>query len=279
MKNAAPEMEQSEQNLKAARSILELCSGLPIALSVSGAAVAQRMKSGLDLQYACRAYFENIAHEKALHPGFFFLDYAIPVSLAALEDEIQNSRSGLQPLTSFSVSELYTSLSVLQNLQFAPVSVLARMWDVSDVNAVDICTMFSYMSSAKISKEEFDGREQCGLHIHDLYLDFCRQNVDRSDGAQKWHRLLLDGHLTRPNAVNETVPIDDPDSPLDLNMLEYTPRPWRQDGVTNKGYIRKHLSRHLKNAGLLLELGATMFDLRWINSQGLAGGVSALKTI
>lgn len=260
MARVAPGMAPSEQNRKAARSILELCSELPIALSVAGAAIALRMKSGLAFDTACRIYFENISDEKTLHLVFFFLDYAIPVSLAALEDEVQKSRNGLQLLTSFSVHDLYTSLCVLQNQQFAPVSVLARMWNVNESNAIDICTISSSMSLAKISKQVFDGWEQCGLHIHDLHLDFCRRSADRSGDKKNWHRRLLNGHMTRAFAVNETDAADDTDGLHGLNMLECTPRPWWQDDLANKGYIRKQLTWHLRSAGLDIELGATILE-------------------
>lgn len=67
------------------------------------------------------------------------------------------------------------------------------------------------------------------------------------------------------------------DGPLSLNMFDCTPRPWWKQDCPNKEYMHKHLSRHLRRAGLLRELGSTILDLRWISAQGRAGGILGLK--
>lgn len=69
----------------------------------------------------------------------------------------------------------------------------------------------------------------------------------------------------------------DSDGPLSFKMLEYSPRPWWSDDAPNMECTRKHLSRRLRSAGLDLELGATMVDLRWIDAHAHAGGILGLK--
>lgn len=48
---AAPDLQPSDPNLEAARPILELCSRLPISLSVAGASVADCMTSGIEFKH------------------------------------------------------------------------------------------------------------------------------------------------------------------------------------------------------------------------------------
>lgn len=276
MAHAAPDMIPSESSLAASQGILDLCSGLPIALSVAGSMVSMYMKMGLEYESACRMYLDEISSEMELYPGASFLDSAIRVSLSVLEADFEKN-SGHDAVDQ-SVSELYISLCVLKNQQFMPLPVLALMWNTSEAKTEEICLLFCSMSLAKIStKHRIDGREECGLFIHDLHLDYCGQNAARSGNGKEWHRRLLNNHMSRVVSLKETGTEDGVDVPLGLNMLEYTPRHWWHEGIANQEYIRKHLSHHLRRAGLYLELGATLLDIRWISAQGFAGGVLALK--
>lgn len=60
MANAAQEENHSDRIREATLVILELCAGLPIALSVAGAAVFVHTKSGLDFESACRFYLDEV---------------------------------------------------------------------------------------------------------------------------------------------------------------------------------------------------------------------------
>lgn len=93
MTHAAPELHPSESHLEAARSILELCFGLPIALSVAGSAVALRISSGLRFESASEMYIEMLSNEIEMYPTATFLETTIQLSLAALEAE-QAKRGG-----------------------------------------------------------------------------------------------------------------------------------------------------------------------------------------
>lgn len=81
MAHAEPGVHPRSCHLEVASGVLESCSGLPIALSVAGAAVALRINSGVGFQYACQTYFEKLSDEMAMQPGATFLDYAIRLSL------------------------------------------------------------------------------------------------------------------------------------------------------------------------------------------------------
>lgn len=268
MAHASPRVQAGDSHLEAARGILESCAGLPIALSVAGAAVSRKVLAGLRFEYACQAYFKKVCEHRVLNPGAKFLDTAIRISLTTLEEEHQSSEDGT---CSLSVDELYESLCILDNQQFAPVPVLARMWGISEQKAEDVCVMLSSMSLAKMSTQTLDAREQCGAHIHDLHLDFCRQNASRNCTEKKWHSRLLNGHMEKK------VSFGDVNDLHGFNLLQYAPPHWWEEDVPNKEYIRKHLSRHLRRAGRDLELGAIVLDIRWVYAQGLSGGFLRVK--
>lgn len=217
--HALPFSPPSNNLLESARSVLLLCAGLPISLSVAGAAIALRINSGVKFEDACLAYVENIQTEISLHPGASFLENAIRQSLAALaEDREENGRRVHED--EYSLSELYASVCILENQQFAPVPVLARMWNMSEANAENVCASFSSMSWAKISTHVLDGRKQSVLNIHDLHLEYCRRNADQSGEEIVRHRRLLNGHMNLNSALNEVGDGDDPNGALGLNMLE-----------------------------------------------------------
>lgn len=67
--------------------ILDLCSGLPIALALTGKAVASRVASGLNFEYACRTYLEELSEE--INLGASVLEAAIDFSLRAVAEKIE----------------------------------------------------------------------------------------------------------------------------------------------------------------------------------------------
>lgn len=151
------------------------------------------------------------------------------------------------------MSELYTSLCVLENQQFVPVSVLARMWSRTEASAEDFCMSLSSMSLAKVSTQMLDERKQ-----HAVNIDFGRENASRSREEQSWHRRLLVGHLANDTISSEAFSSDAADDLRGINILEYTPREcWKSD-IPNSEYIRRNMSRHLRRAGFELELEATV---------------------
>lgn len=251
------------------RGILDRCGGLPMALAVTGGAVALRIGLGLEFEIACQMYLKLLVEE--LNLGASLLDSAISLSLSSLEEEAEADGKGRHRYT---FREMYTSLCVLRHQQFAPVPVLSRMWDTTESSALDICLKYSSISLAKMTTQvRKNGRKELGLHIHDLQLNYCRTSSKNTGTSTEWHRRLLEGHLPLDGiAVNEKC------DTLGLNMLEYTPRSWWRDDICNSAYLRRNVCRHLCGGGLLLELGSLVLSLLWINAQAHTGGIFGLKT-
>lgn len=57
MSHAVPDAEFGQDHVEAARGVLLRCAGLPMALAVTGKAVALRVAAGLRFQTACEEYF------------------------------------------------------------------------------------------------------------------------------------------------------------------------------------------------------------------------------
>lgn len=131
----------------------------------------------------------------------------------------------------------------------------------------------SSISLANMSSQIRDklGEVRCVL-IHDLHLDYSRNLAQMAGTGAEGHRRLLEGHLSIEAPV-----FSENNGPLGMNMLEYAPRPWWRDDIANVVYVLENLCRRLSFAGLLLELGAFMLDLRWISAQGRSGGSLGIK--
>lgn len=165
--HAAPGIEFDEDNHAVVREILKRCAGLPIAIAVSGAAVALGMSSGLEFGFACRTYFNPL--DKEMHLGASLLDSAINLSLNSIEEmfaegggfkypfkpyfeyvwDISSDRE--EKTNKYTLREMYISLCVLKNQEFAPVGALVGMWKIGESNAMDVCMRFSSLSLAKLA--------------------------------------------------------------------------------------------------------------------------------
>ncbi len=124
--------ERSELS-SSAQKILRICAGLPIALAVTGSAVAFLASTRFDFETACDEYARRLEKkrgnvgDKNTTEGMS-LDAGILLSLEFLQDEL--SKRKLK--TDLSISDLYTSLCVLENQACVPVSVLGRMWQLDE---------------------------------------------------------------------------------------------------------------------------------------------------
>lgn len=183
--------EQVEK-ISAVQEILNLCAGLPIALAVTVRYIASRVSSGFDFEYACDTFLEDLK-EKA-YPGSSFLDAAIKLSLEYLDAELKKQWKSFASPPKYSMYEMFSSLCVLEKQQWMRVSVLSRMWGVDDMSAERIALLFSSMSLGKTAVHKTDaGENEVWLHIHDLHLDFC---VEQVQTAREWHFRLLQGHMS-----------------------------------------------------------------------------------
>ncbi len=139
--------DTGETILPSVAKILRWCSGLPIALSVCGFAVALLVRNVGMFESACEMYvtdFEERATNLDDEPdcdGSRLAD-GILLSLKYLQVELSKWRERKAVHIEFTISDLYTSLCVLMKQLWVPVSVLSRMWNLDEKSALDIANMF-----------------------------------------------------------------------------------------------------------------------------------------
>ncbi len=129
---------------RSVRIILGICAGLPIALAVAGSAVAFLSDAHGDFDTACDAYGtrlenkRNILGDEESMEGTS-LNACILLSLEFLYEEFLKRKVQ----TDHSIYDLYTSLCVLENQAWVPVSVLGRLWQLDEDSVMDVVRLFS----------------------------------------------------------------------------------------------------------------------------------------
>lgn len=166
-------------------------AGLPIALAVTGRYVAAAVSDGLDFEYVCDNYFQDLEENENL--GATVLDSAIRLSLNYLNSKLKSISN---VAFEHSIYQMYISLCVMEKQQWLPVAVLGRMWGVNDRNAARVAGLFKSMSLAKTSVQgNSDGKKELGLRIHDLHHDYCLRQAKTESEIEGWHFRLLKGHM------------------------------------------------------------------------------------
>lgn len=169
---------------------------------------------------------------------------------------------------------------MLRYQQFAPVFVLARMWNVSSHSArqvsLELCTMSLAQMEVRSSAE---GQEESGMLLHDLHLDYCRHWAELESETEAYHRRLLDCHLEQVPGMNAAKLSDNTDdSIMCQSVFDCKHRNWYEPAVPSKDYIRGHLCWRLRGAGLHAELAATVLNIRWMHVQMHTRGTVALRS-
>ncbi len=128
---------QGTENGSSISTIVSMCGGLPIALAVTGCAVAYLANLYCYFQKACGEYSEKL-EDKLVWIGQgnamegTSLDGGIFLSLEFLEAELFHWKKTSPFNIAYSISDLYTSLCVLQHQAWVPVSVLGRLWQMDE---------------------------------------------------------------------------------------------------------------------------------------------------
>ncbi len=196
------------------------------------------------------------------------LNACILLSLEFLQDEFLKRKVK----TDHSIRDLYTSLCVLEHQGWVPVSVLRRLWQLDEDDAMDVVHLFSDMSLATL-RPGCESSRETGIVLHDLQLDFCQQQAAEKNKTSLWHTQLLNGY----GAASSGPRAEESHAITTDAVVSFEPRPWWSLTVSGDGYMHANLSRHLTCAGLGIELAALLLDGRWTEVRGRIGGVLALK--
>ncbi len=96
-----------------------------------------------------------------------------------------------------SISDIYVSLCIFRNQAWIPVSVLGRLWKMDETLALGVVRILCDMSLAKLRLERnrMGTSRVDGIVLHDLQLEFCRDQAAKRNKASQWHRELINGYL------------------------------------------------------------------------------------
>lgn len=226
---------------------------------------------GLDFEFVCALYLQDLQENVSL--GASVLESAIEMSLGFLDSKLM-SMENLAPV--YSMTQMYTSLCVLENQQWIPAAVPAKMWAVDDTSAQCIAVLFSSMCLSKTSvQNNLEGRKEVGLSVHDLNSHFCVEKAQRESGSKAWHFRLLKGHMpSLPSLGHELIG----NVTSFQGILEHSSQAWYVKDLKNKTYMRHNVARHLLEAGLLRELWALVLNPKWMHAQCNAGNISSIKS-
>ncbi len=256
--NQDPELRDSVQKT------LLMCGGLPIALAITGSAVAFLSRALGDFDIACDEFATRLEEKRSTIGDEDWVDGSALTAAILLCLEL------LQVKTDHSLKDLYTSLCVVENQARFPVSVLGRLWQLDEHAVIDIVRLFCEMSLAVLLQDS----EPSGIVLHDLLLEFCRRRAAESNEISLWHAQLLNGYISASNQPGAEQSMEY----VAHSVLSFEPRPWWSFVVPEDGYIHASLSRHLACAGRSMELAALLLDGRWTKLRGRVGGILALKT-
>ncbi len=131
------------------------------------------------------------------------------------------------------------------------------------------------MSLATLSsrKSGNDVIEKARLTLHDLHLDFCKQEAKLNNSHSLWNSALLNGYLEPPSNISLLkVCALNP-----LLVAGLAAPPWWSDRIPQDSYIHANLARHLSLCGRGPELAALLLDTRWLKVRGKLGGILGLK--
>ncbi len=256
------------------QKILEICAGLPIALAVTGSAVRRLSTAFADFDTACDDYARRLEKKRSILGDErtmegMSLNASILLSLEFLQDDFVTRELN----TDHSISDLYTSLCVLQHQARVPLSVLGRLWQLDEDTVMYVVGLFSELSLATL-RPACEFSREAGIVLHDLLLDFCQQQAEERNKTCFWHAQLVDGYVAAPNEQRAK----EPNAFSTDTLVSFEPRPWWSLAATEDGYIHGNLSRHLTCACLDIELAALLLDVRWTQLRGRIGGILALKS-
>ncbi len=236
---------------------LYICAGLPIALAVTGSAVALRSGTLGNFETAYDAYATRLKKKRGNRgdedtTDGTSLNAGILLSLECLQDELSKRKVK----TDHFIFDLYTSLCVLESQAWILYLFWGGFGNLTEMQ-LWMLSIFCEMSLATPRPVRECSRE-AGIVLHDSQLDFCQRQVEETNKLSGWHTRLLNGYV----AVSNEPCAEQSNTFVTDTVLSVVPRPWWSVAVPEDGYVHANLSRHLTCSGLGIELAALLLEGR-----------------
>ncbi|KAI0563427.1 WD40-repeat containing protein [Gracilaria domingensis] len=235
--------------------ILNLCGGLPIALAIAGRFASVISRTHTDpwrkLNSRLTSRVTPLLHE--MSDAYGTLGKMIEEATSFLESE-RNKSTPFEATMPY--GDMIQSLSVLQKQEFAPLSMLRRLWKLKDEDDVRlVMESFRDVGIVKDETRRFGDTEVEGLTIHDLVNDYCAAKARRAHMKEVYHRNLLDGYINVTDISIEEF--------MNKHGSRSATRRWWILANTCDRHFCDHVVRHLVEGNLLEEATELIFEPRW----------------
>ena len=249
-------------------TILNVCSGLQLALCMAGRALRTAIQELGDIQKGFEVYASQVQRDQRpdeTERGAQLYDHGLThiVEASLVQCELWATKS----LKHVNVHDLFRSLCVLEKQMVMPKSVLSNLWGLSSRETDHVVRKFADLGLITKTKGntlaepcENETVEDYGVRLHELILVLCQEMAWYEQ--EERHASVIDA-LKRSKSVwiGEQVP-----------MLDEW---WR---LKSSGYIFGNLSRHMVKCGRRQALANLLSDVRWTLRRVEVGGWVALKT-
>jgi WD40 repeat protein len=248
--------------------------GAPLALAVAGRSIGRLIwNGGQTPTYALGAYSRKLRTaverliDKRVDLGtvqYQNLTEVVEASLSAANDSFLASDR-------FSIFDMHSALCVMQKQQRVPVTILARLWDLKNVDdAAEVVMCMSDCSIVDTACRQDDG-VLC-ITLHDLVHDVCAARAARDGGANVWHNRLIDVYAAELQPAAATLQRE--------NITGSACVPWWAVELADDGYVHGNIARHLIGSGKrgVKELTALLLHFRWTERQLAISGILSLRS-
>lgn len=227
-------------NKDAVRKIVQVCAGLPLALSVAGTSVLREMEQldGSRREDAWNRYWTTLQHNVQQLGESGSLEHLGLYASLQSSLEAADEKWAVEKISSM---EMFRSLSVLQKQSFIPLTSLNSLWNLPQKEAKLAMDLLieTNIASAAADEEITDP----GLKIHDLVHDFAMRMTEENGEVQVWHAQLVDEYYSPPELPDSVAP-------------------WKK--LADERYMAENIVWHMLGAGRSAEALQLLTDFSWI---------------
>lgn len=251
------------QNEEKIRRVLHICGGLPAALAVAGRLIHDLKRNDPWGRLLHRLERSPASLWNKNPQGYRALSKLLDTALEYLDEKREN-KDCLQTTNQFFA--MGRSLCVLDKQEFAPISMLSRLWDLDTEEALEVVELMANVGIVTKEYGRIEGKslQYCedGLRIHDLvneYFTECASKANTSGRKPAFHKHLLNKYLSGTENLS--------------NCGQY--RTWWE--LKDDVYIFERLCRHLLVGELSDEAVGLLLDARWTTVSLVEYGIRNLK--
>ncbi len=217
--------------------IVDICAGLPLALSIAGNSIREVFECSNDPKIAIETYQRHLEvdslpnNDRETDVSYTYgLNHIVNASMLYCVRWQHEKRKDID------MKENFLHFSVFSSGTLIPKSVLSKLWNLTDRDTERVIEKYRDYSLLKYTKSFKSKREGRFVFLHDIVLTICKE---MAKGREKeMHTKILDLYLASAGIFKLPVHHDDE-------------------------YIAANISRHLVASERLKDLALILSDIRW----------------